>query len=119
MLQRYLVHEVKLHRGPSGPDGAGRDQYGEPLPGVVLTLPARVEWDNRLIVDDAGREVVCAGTVYLAATYDANGEKSELRIGPEDQIEFEGQMRSIVARQRCQASSWPDDPRSHWELLIR
>lgn len=120
-VSRYFIHVVEIIRGPTGAAGTGTDQYGEALADAtpeVIVVNARVEFDNSLVIDDTGKECVCAGSVFLAWTYpDASGNEVDLDLGPEDRIRFEGRTYTIARRNRQEG--WTDDPGRHWEAYIR
>jgi len=123
-IRRYFIHVIQLLRGPIGDEGVGKDGYGEPLTQATpetLTLDARVEWDNRRVMDDSGQEIVCAGMVFLRHSYPdpATGADIELTIGGQDRIVFEDREHPIVTRNRCEGWGWTIDPGSHWEVWIR
>ena len=72
LVERYCFHTILLLRGPSGNDGVGLDQYGEPVEAATpssLALRVRVEFDNDRIIDDTGEEVVCAARIFIPPTY--------------------------------------------------
>ena len=118
----YCIHTIQLLRGPSGVAGVGLDKYNTPLEGATpgsLTLRARVEFDNLRIINDKGQEVVCAARVFIPPTYvDIDtGLDTELTIGPEDRIVFEGKTYAVARRDRQEG--WAGDRGRHWDVYIR
>ena len=120
-IQRYLIHTVTILRGPTGTEGVGRDQWGEPLAAATpasLEVPARVEWETKRITDSSGQEVIATGLVFLAPSYVEGGTRVSLEIGPEDRLAFEGREYRLVTRERHEGWGWLTDARAHWELWI-
>ena len=121
LLLRYCIHWIILLRGPSGAFGVGLDQYGELLDDEVtptyLELRARVEFDNDRIIDDTGEEVVCAARIFIPPTYLDEGVVTQLDIGPQDRIIFEGREYAIARRNRQEG--WTADRGRHWEIWVK
>lgn len=121
-IARYFIHSIVLVRGGTGTYGVGVTVYGEPVDAsaptpTLLTLPARVEWDNRRVVNEAGEEVVCAASVSLPASYvDGAGATVALVVGPQDRIIFEGREHAVVTRGRQEG--WAGDRGQHIEVWI-
>jgi hypothetical protein len=121
-ITRYFIHVVQLIRGATGVYGTGTDQYGDPVvsatPAAGLALNARVEWDRYLVRFADGREVTCNAKVFLPHRYQdpITGAWTQLDIGPEDRLLFEGREHMIVQRRRQEGWSFSTDHRSHWEL---
>lgn len=118
---KYLIHTVSILRGPVGADGVGTDVYGEPLQPATptsLALPARVEWDNRRMLDSFGEEKVAAGVVFLPNKYATIAGYVELTLGIQDRIVFEGREHPIIKIDRAEGWSWQGDERSHFEVWM-
>jgi hypothetical protein len=49
------------------------DAWGAPSTGTSVTITARIEQDNRLVRDQAGREVVSSVTLHLKPTTTTGG----------------------------------------------
>ncbi len=122
VVLRYCIHTIVLLRGPSGADGVGLDSYGEPLDEATpasLTLAVRFEFDNSRIIDDSGEEVVCAGRIFIPPTYldPVTGVETNLDIGPQDRVVFEGRTYAMARRDRQEG--WTDDRGRHWDVYVR
>jgi hypothetical protein len=120
-VSRYFIHTVLIERGPIGGAGTGTDQYGEPVVAATptrLSINARVEFDNRRIINSAGEEIVCEAIVFLPWTYvDGAGVTQNLDLGGQDRIIFEARTYAIERRDRQEG--WTGDRGRHWVAYIR
>jgi hypothetical protein len=82
-------------------------------------LYARVEFDNSRVINDRGEEIVCAAYVFIPPTYidAATGLETELEIGGQDRIVFEGRTYAIAKRDRQE--EWRYGPGRHWGVWVR
>ena len=125
LVESYCIHTIILLRGPSGDEGVGLDDYGEPIESatpVTLSLKARVEWTNDRVIDDTGEEVICAARIFIPPTYPDpdTGVDTELTIGPQDRIIVEHQPdRTLAMARRDFEEGWADDRGRHWDIYVR
>ena len=121
LVSRYCIHVIQILRGPIGDEGVGTDQYGEPLDAAtptMLTLYARVEFDNARVINNRGEEIPCAAYVFIPHWYvdPATGEQTELTIGGQDRIVFEGRTYAIARSDRQE--EWSNGVGRHWGVWI-
>jgi len=118
---KYLIHVVQILRGPVGVEGVGTDAYGEPIEPATpetLAVPARVEWDNRRILDMNGEEKVAAGMVFFPNKYAGPTGYLELTLGIQDRIVFEGREHPVLKVERHEGWGWQTDDRALMQVWI-
>ena len=121
LVERYCIHLIQLLRGPIGTAGVGTDSYGEPLEGATpsaLSLNARVEFDNHRVTDMKGEEIVCVARIFIPPTYPDpdTGVETDLTIGGQDRIMFEGRTYAIARTDRQEG--WLGDRGRHWDVSV-
>ena len=120
-VSRYCIHVIQILRGPIGDEGVGTDQYGESISEAtptMLTLYARVEFDNARMINSRGEEVNCKAYVFIPPTYvdPATGLTTDLTIGGQDRIVFRGRIYAIA--QVDFQEEWLDRRGRHWGVYI-
>jgi len=98
-IRSYLNQKITLKRGKAP------DEYGEPNEPLSFDLRARVDWENKVIVDNYGKEV--ASIALILVVFDST-------ITYDDVFTIDGRDHAIVQINRVQ-----DFSANHWEIRIR
>ena len=99
MLRSYCNQKIILNRGH------GTDEWSEPEEQTHETLRARVDWENKIVMDHHGQEVVSVGKIIFV--YDGT-------IDYDDTFTIDGREHAIAQINRVQ-----DFSANHWQIRIK
>lgn len=88
-LARYMTDSLEWIQS------GGRDQWGEPLDATTISITGRIDRSQKLVRDNAGQEVVAAGSVLMTAGPPTPGA---------DKLKWDGIEHPVIA---------VDEKRSH------